>query len=180
MFTVLLLSAGLAAGAPAPSQTSVPALVKQLSSEDAKQRDRAAAKLWAEIEKALPHLLKARKRGDPRGREEALKLLVKYYTQQVRSAAPGLAHQVPWLDMLPPDYPNRDLILRKYVPLAGYGHAGTGWDNYRQATLLFLAERMTDEGWDAKQVRGFMEMLAVVEHQWCRDNNYTQPAGRQF
>jgi hypothetical protein len=175
MFTVLLLSGSLAANAPAPTKPSVSALVKQLSSADAARRDRAAAQLWDEIERALPQLLKARRGGDDTARQEVLKLLVRYYAEKVRVAGRGRTHGVPWLDMLPPDYPERDVILRKYVPRAGGGQAGTGWENYRQATIFFLAEMMAEEGWDSGRVRHCMERMAAVEYQWCREHNYTYP-----
>jgi hypothetical protein len=98
----------------------------------------------------------------------------------VRRTAKVRYRRVPWLDVLPQDYPGRDAILRKYVPLAGPGHAGTEWANYREATVLFLADRMADEGWDANRARHYLEMMLMFERQWCRDNNYAPPAARPF
>ena len=79
----------------------------------------------------------------------------------------------PWIDSLPLDWQNRDLIIRYYLwEVGGGGSAECDWSGYRRASELFFEQQVLDENINISKL---IDMLAVMrsrcEH-WTKFHKY--------
>lgn len=72
--------------------------------------------------------------------------------------------RIPWLDMLPLDYPGRDQVIAHYLDLArGYTKGEYEiWQDYREATRLFLIDKFTEN----HQLYQLIRLMVERERKW--------------
>jgi hypothetical protein len=110
----------------------------------------------------LPHVEEACRHEDPEVARRARWAEEAYY-----SVCPSQYPAIPWLDMLPSDYPNRQELLDRYLRMArqrGFGYAQE-WPEYRQATSCYVRDQMR-AGWSRAHAVRLLDEMAVREIDW--------------
>jgi hypothetical protein len=71
---------------------------------------------------------------------------------------------LPWLDMLPASYPDRQAIVNEYLSHARLliGSQGGDWPDYRYATYLFARDRLR-LGCSRQAIRRLLDQMAEQE-----------------
>jgi len=83
-------------------------------------------------------------------------------------ARPKDYRAIPWLDMLPDDYPGRLEILQTYLAQARLECVQDGpphWTDYRRATTLYLLH-LQRQGLPAYQAVELLDRMVLVERAW--------------
>lgn len=158
-------------------------LITQLGAPSYRQRVRAMNRLEPIVPAVAPYLEAATQHRDPEIARRASSLLAHYY----QSVADQLSEQVrpahwprtPWLDMLPPDYPDRQVIVSFYLSAAQRKigpHGPPEWDDYRLATRLYLRQLIMDRR-RLDEVHLLLDRMAEQERQWIQQNGirYSPP-----
>jgi hypothetical protein len=127
-------------------------------------RERATAELVALLERQ-PALLTALERAAEDGpaeiRRRARLVLTKYY-----SVAPSWYARLPWIDMLPKDWPNRQEVVQYYLTRARQLQLEwlcyETWLDYRVATRLFIIDLLRN-GHRREHVQRLLDTMAENE-----------------
>jgi hypothetical protein len=127
---------------------------------------------------AVPQLEQARRHADPEIAFRADRLLTEYFSARADFLAPRILPTeyaaLPWLDMLPADYPGRDTIIRGYLEQARMEQPGPnagGWSNYRRATLFFVRDQLA-EGRSPGEVIQVLDLMVTQEKAWIDRNKH--------
>ncbi len=154
----------------------VVALISQLGSPNYSERATARYHLSRMAPIAIGQLKAAEKHPDPEVRRHARQLVAAYYESQAprlaKETRPSNWPEIPWLDMLPANHPQRDQILSYYLTRAqkeiGRSSAPK-WEDYRLATKLYMEDLFRNEQRPA-QVRQLLDSMAEHERDWIRRN----------
>jgi hypothetical protein len=158
-------------------------LIAQLGSPSYQKRELAMQSLHQMAPLILPYLESARLHKDVEIARRSELVLVSYYEQAAaqftKKARPSRWPCLPWIDMLPKDYPDRTLIVEYFLAQARdkVGRKGPpDWDDYRLATELYLnylfqKQHKLDDAID------LLDRMAGAEEKWITDNgkNYSPP-----
>ena len=117
---------------------------------------------------ALPALRMAVKSPDCEIRHRAAMLI-----DDCLSVFPTKRKLLPWLAMLPQDWPNRQQAIDDGIAELRGGYSGWAiefgescrhpdWGDWRDATALFIA-RLREKGWSRDKCRGLLDKMVVME-----------------
>ena len=83
--------------------------------------------------------------------------------------------KIPWIDMLPPQWPNRDNVLRVYLESARslMSSESLDWMAWRYATLLY-ARDLKRQGWSQAKLDAMFLVLAKAETEWWDNHRRNQ------
>ena len=111
------------------------------------------AAFLADEERLLPLVRAAAGHEDAEVADRAAGVLALYY-RVLPTGYPVL----PWLDSLPPDYPDRAAVVSRYVGRAGWGcwPAAPDFPAYREATRLYVRDLFA-AGKTKAEVRGILD-----------------------
>lgn len=162
------------------STTSLAAILSlfviQLGSPRYLERELATEALRQLLPASADHLHHAENSIDPEISLRASVVLEKYYAQtaaaKAASVLPTGYAKLPWIDQLPPDFPNRESVVAQYLPLARrqVGHSGPPvWEDYRRATRLYVRDLFARR-WTVEQVRELLDRMVDQEVEWIRRN----------
>lgn len=137
-------------------------------------RERAYGVLWVMHPVALPYLEggQGSQRVEVAARCRELVAKIRYGEQAawLTRARPKNYPVLPWLDMLPDDYPGRWEILQGYLNEARLAVVQDGpphWQDYREATRLYLLH-LQRQGFKAYQAVELLEQMVVHERAWIQ------------
>lgn len=142
-------------------QQRVAALIRELGDSRYQARERASAALRQCLPVAFSQLRAAARNGDPEVAWRSRNLLDDYYS----CLRPTAYATIPWIDMLPPDYPNRTEIMAKYLALTGRSQ-DSDYSSYRQATLLYVRDMVENHGWEPSRAVQLMDSMVPHEKAW--------------
>jgi hypothetical protein len=74
--------------------------------------------------------------------------------------------QMPWLDMMPHDYPNRHQIMAEYLQ---YG-SGDPWHHHKMAAWHFFTDKIISGEMTVAEARGLIEVMHRRGIEWCKAN----------
>lgn len=153
-------------------------LVADLGHPRYQKREEAAAAIRTLAPMAVPKLEEARRHPDPEIAHRADRLLAEYYSARADYLAPRLRPTdypcLPWLDMLPSDYPAREVIIRTYLEQVrndAPGDSTAGWSNYRRATLFFVRDQLSS-GRSPTEVVQVLDQMVTQEKSWIDRNKH--------
>lgn len=165
-------------------------LVADLGHPKYQKREAAAAAIRSVAPMAAPKLEQARGHPDPEVAFRADRLLSEYYAARADFLAPRLLPTcypcLPWLDMLPSDYPAREMLIRSYLEqarMADPSASTAGWSNYRRATFLFIRDQLA-QGRSPREVVLVLDQMVLQEQAWIDRNKHNPnlaaslPAGK--
>ena len=159
-----------------PHEVPIAHLINQLGDEQFVVRERAMRALEALGVEALPALEAARFHPNPEVARRADVLVERYY-----AVKPTQYDFLPWIDMLPTDYPNRQVVIDTYLTQArttgDWWRWTPGWPDYRYATYL-LTRDLLKAGQTRAQVVALLDRMAANELNWLRQRHqprYTPP-----
>lgn len=76
---------------------------------------------------------------------------------------------LPWIDMLPETYPDRQSVTYRFLHESGwptgYGSYSKGWDEYRAATALLVRD-LLGRGRTRNEVRVLLDSMVARESEW--------------
>jgi hypothetical protein len=101
-------------------------------------------------------------------------ILVHWNSKQIAALFPTKHQRWPWIDSLPPDFPDRQAIISRWTGVAhGYLPHGSWrslWPDFSEATLLFVMD-LQEQGWQKSQITELLDqMIAGDEKQMSRIN----------
>ena len=149
-----------------------------LASPNYRDRETASVALERLLPHSLPFLESASRCKDPEVSRRASLIVGRYYqrTAKVKAArvrASGY-DKTPWIDMLPPEYPDRSATIQHYLGRVWETGNRLGpaedWRDYRQATRLFLEELYASPR-GAESVPSLVERMKRVEYDWIKQNH---------
>ena len=152
-------------------------LVADLGHPRYQVREDAAAAIRALAPMAVPKLEEARRHQDPEIAHRADRLLVDYYSARADFLAPRILPTdypcLPWLDMLPSDYPGREVVIRTYLEQVRMEStvAPSSWSNYRQATRYFVRDQLV-AGRSPGEVIQVLDQMVTQEKAWLDRNKH--------
>lgn len=138
------------------------ALIERLGNDAWPDREAATRALAALDVAAMPALVEAAAHPDPEVRARARRL------RDDLACLPGWSGLLPWLDMLPADWPDRQGTMDRHLTalrLGGYQWGAKDWPEYRQATALLLAE-LRAAGWDKDRIIRLLDDMADEESRY--------------
>jgi hypothetical protein len=155
--------------------------IAQLGSPSYSKREQATQALTQLAPLIVPYLESAKAHRDTETARRAKLILAGYYelaaARFTEKARPTRYPRLPWLDMLPRDYPDRTAIVEYFVTQARerIGRKGPpDWEDYRLATQLYLHHLFLNQ----QPLDGAIELLdrmATSEEKWITENgkNYS-------
>jgi hypothetical protein len=152
------------------------ALIAQLGSPQYRDREKAGHNLSRLSPLAVPYLQSAQSHKNPEIAIRSTILLTSFYRSNAEKltaqALPADWPHLPWIDMLPADYPCRDSIVSHYLNQAqnkfGRGNSPQ-WQDYRMATQIYI-HQMFVNGASPKTVQCLLDQMAEAERQWIITN----------
>lgn len=78
---------------------------------------------------------------------------------------------LPWIDMLPDDWPDRLKVLNCYLGDARnlIGWNGSEWPDYRQATGFYVVY-LRQQGWDRNRIQKLLDSMVIREKEYRKKN----------
>jgi hypothetical protein len=158
-------------------------LITQLGAPRYRDRAQASHNLYQLSPVVLPFLEAARDHGDLEVSRRSTIILSTYYAsvadRLADQAKPSHWPRMPWLDMLPPDYPDRKAIIDFYLQQAQtkVGRKGPpDWPDYRLATHLYVRGLFLEQN-RPHEVRRLLDRMAEAERSWLEQNGkkYSPP-----
>jgi hypothetical protein len=77
---------------------------------------------------------------------------------------------LPWIDMLPPNFPDRQATILRFLDLARRADdppSSSAWPEYRRATFYLIRE-LWQSGRSEAEVASLLDLMAQNERQWQR------------
>lgn len=149
-----------------------------------KYADRAQAALIELAPLSLPFLDEVRRTGQPGASARAagmLTSLVKVHPHWfAERMLPDGWPTLPWIDMLPAEFPNRSSVFSDYLKLGEKLEGSLGdqphWRGYRRGTQE-LIEQLLAEGWTIPRVQTLLNEMRDIERVWIIEHadNYDPP-----
>jgi hypothetical protein len=143
-------------------------MVQRLGSPSFREREAASLALVQLSVSPLghrvyPHLKRATRSPDLEVQRRAERVLERYY-----DVSPTSYPLVPWIDMLPADFPDRKTIIEQYLQQSRnvFGTStAPDWWNYRYATQLF-ARDLLKRGQTRGQVQALLDRMVEGETEY--------------
>jgi hypothetical protein len=88
--------------------------VGDLGADQFQTRQAASSRLYKHIHEAAPYLQKYGIKSRDKERRMRSKLLLTYYASTIRQTK-RIKDELPWIDMLPKDYPNRKKVINWHI-----------------------------------------------------------------
>jgi hypothetical protein len=157
--------------------------ISQLGSPSFHKRELAMQALNQMAPLIVPYLEAAHAHPDPEVARRVHLVLASYYEKAadhlLKEAKPTSWPRMPWIDMLPKDYPDRADVIEYFVALARdkIGRKGPpDWEDYRLATELLMHDLLRRRH-TLKQVVELLDRMAAQEQKWIAENgkNYSPP-----
>lgn len=147
-------------------------LVEALGSEDFRTRERATNVLVHMDLLALPAITRASRHEDPEIRHRAKFLLDEVFS--VKSTA----GTIPWIDMLPPEMPDRQKIIVDYLAAVRGSDSNfyaweLDWADYRTATCFYV-HRLREEGRSKGEIRELLDKMEKREDSYRKGQTVNQ------
>jgi hypothetical protein len=150
-------------------------LVQKLGSDDFLTREKAQVLLAAHVPASIPAITKGTKSEDPEVTARCVALLKKWLWDTAEKKVESLQvsiwkqHKLPWIDGLPPDYPDRDDIMEYYLDVAdsliGRQRCAPDYPSYRLATKIYLLD-LFKAGAGEQKVQKLIDAMALRDVQW--------------
>ncbi len=156
-------------------------LITELGSPSYHNREHAMQALNQMAPAILPYLESARLHPDLEVSQRSSIVLTSYYEQAaeqlIKRARPTNWPRMPWIDMLPKDYPDRANVIEYFVAQARdkIGRKGPpDWEDYRLATELLAYDLLLNQH-TLDQTVEVLDRMAAEEQKWISENgkNYT-------
>lgn len=80
----------------------------------------------------------------------------------------GSLGQMPWLDMLPHNYPDRWRVIAQYMVWG----SGPPWHQHKQASWHFFTDQIVSHQMTLEEARGLIDVMHERGRQWCKENNH--------
>lgn len=98
---------------------------------------------------------------------------------KAKTTLPKGYHKLPWIDMLPEDYPNKEEVIRAWLEVARNTVGNTGppkWADYEYATYLLLLEEY-QFGISPTEAETLLDAMVANEKKWIKKYgaNYDPP-----
>jgi hypothetical protein len=158
-------------------------LIAQMGSPSYYKRQQAMQALDQLAPLVVPYLKSGQQHPDVEVARRSEILLASYYEQAaahfMTKAKPTKWPCLPWIDMLPKDYPDRALIVEYFLAQARdkVGRKGPpDWDDYRTATELYLHYLFVNQN-SLDHAIQLLDQMAGQEEKWIAENgkNYSPP-----
>ena len=141
-------------------------LISALGDDSFHDRESATLALRSLGSLAISEVSANRKHSDP---EIAYRCRL-LFSDYVSSYRPTRGTLMPWIDMLPPDYPDRERRVLHLLPWPEGPGPGGDWPNYRYATVR-LVEELIEAGTPRPAV------IALLDKMVTRENEYRKTHG---
>lgn len=169
----VLMLAMLSAPEISPDALPTIKLIKQLGSPFWRERERASVKLVSMGEKSLLLVKKATRSSDYEISSRCFQIIECFYN----NIQPTSYGKLPWIDGLPEDYPDRYVIISKYLNMqlrdAGLNKEFIG---YRCATKDFIRD-LYDSGMKRSEIVELLDIMVKGEKDQVKNfgNGYYYP-----
>ncbi len=148
-------------------QIVIASIIAALGANDYRKRELATLQLERLCPAAVAQLQAARQHEDMEIALRAGRILERY--AKVRPATGPM----PWLDMLPKDWPDRAGTISRYLDRVGRSGYHTGWPEYREATCLLVRDLMLEQGWSRERVIRLLARMHASEREWHKSNPWS-------
>jgi hypothetical protein len=158
-------------------------LIDQLGASSYQKRQEAMQALQQLAPLIVPYLESVRGHQDLEIARRSEVILASYCEKAadhfIKRAKPTNWTYLPWIDMLPKDYTDRDIIVEYFLAEARekIGRKGPpDWEDYRLATELYLHYLFLNQH-SLPHAIELLDRMAAQERQWIANNgkNYTPP-----